>query len=38
MYVANVDENGFKDNEYLQKVIDFAETHGFKMYTHMRKN
>ena len=30
MYVANVDENGFKDNEYLQKVIDFAETHGSK--------
>jgi ribosome-binding ATPase len=30
MYVANVDEGGFKDNEYLQKVIDFAETHGSK--------
>ena len=30
MYVANVDENGFKNNEYLQKVIDFAETHGSK--------
>src|SRR5210317_113445 len=27
MYVANVNENGFKDNEYLQKVIDFAATH-----------
>ncbi|MDA9913350.1 redox-regulated ATPase YchF [Methylophilaceae bacterium] len=30
MYVANVDENGFKDNEYLQKVMDFASTHGSK--------
>ena len=30
MYVANVDENGFKDNEYMQKVMDFAETHGSK--------
>ena len=30
MYVANVDESGFKDNEYLQKVIDFAATHGSK--------
>ena len=30
MYVANVDENGFKNNEYLQKVIDFASTHGSK--------
>jgi len=30
MYVANVDENGFKDNEYLQKVIDFAATHDSK--------
>jgi GTP-binding protein YchF len=30
MYVANVDESGFKDNEYLQKVIDFASTHGSK--------
>jgi len=30
MYLANVDENGFQDNEYLQKVIDFAETHGSK--------
>ena len=30
MYVANVDENGFKDNEYFQKVMDFAATHGSK--------
>jgi GTP-binding protein YchF len=30
MYVANVDESGFKDNQYLQKVIDFAATHGSK--------
>ncbi|AKO64740.1 GTP-binding protein [Methylophilales bacterium MBRSG12] len=30
MYVANVDENGFEDNEYLQKVMDFAETHDSK--------
>jgi GTP-binding protein YchF len=30
MYVANVDENGFKDNAYLQTVIDFASTHGSK--------
>ena len=30
MYVANVDENGFKNNENLLKVIDFAETHGSK--------
>jgi len=30
MYVANVDENGFKNNEYLQKVMDFAATHGSK--------
>jgi len=30
MYVANVDENGFKDNEYLQKVMDFSLTHGSK--------
>jgi GTP-binding protein YchF len=30
MYVANVDENGFKDNEYLQKVMDFAAIHGSK--------
>jgi len=30
MYVANVDESGFKDNEYLQKVMDFAATYGSK--------
>src|SRR6056300_612901 len=30
MYVANVDEGGFKDNEYLQKVIDYGATHGSK--------
>jgi GTP-binding protein YchF len=30
MYVANVDENGFKNNEYLQKVMDFASINGSK--------
>ena len=29
MYVANVDENGFKDNEYLQEVIDFCSPPKF---------
>lgn len=30
MYVANVDESEFKENKYLQKVKDFAETHDSK--------
>jgi ribosome-binding ATPase YchF (GTP1/OBG family) len=37
MYVANVNEGGFENNQHLENVIEYAKNHGSNVFPYVPK-